>query len=79
MVDSNPEETIPKVQNDIVESERPIALPEEDVTTRKRPAWLRNTLQEDEGHISPKGSFRERRIPHKSSSYVALMSNIIDS
>jgi hypothetical protein len=49
------------------------------VATRKRPAWLRNTLQEVEGHAAPKGSFRERKSPHKFSSYVALMRNIIDS
>jgi hypothetical protein len=77
MVDSTPEETIPEVQNDMVESKRD--LPEEVVATRKRPAWLRNTLQEARGHGTPKGSFRESKRPHKFSSYVALMSNIIDS
>jgi predicted metal-dependent hydrolase len=49
------------------------------VATRKRLAWLQNTLQEFERHAAPKGSFRERKRPHKFSSYVALMSNIIDS
>jgi hypothetical protein len=78
MVDSTPEETIPEVQNDMVESERPVDLPEEIVATRKRPAWLWNTLQEVEGHAAPKGSFRESKRPHNFSSYVALMSNIID-
>jgi hypothetical protein len=36
-------------------------------------------LQEVEGHATPKGSFRERKRPHKFSNYVALMSKIIDS
>jgi hypothetical protein len=36
-------------------------------------------LQEAEGRVIPKGSFRESKRPHKFSSYVALMSNIIDS
>jgi hypothetical protein len=79
MVNSTPEETISEVHNDMVESERPVDLPKEVVATRKRPAWLRNTLQEAEGHASPKGSFKESKRPHKFSTYVALMSNIIDS
>jgi hypothetical protein len=36
-------------------------------------------LQEVEGHAAPKGSFRESKRPHKFSSYVVLMSKIIDS
>jgi hypothetical protein len=79
MVDSTPDEIIPEVQNDMVESENPVDLPKEAVTTRKRPSWFHNTLQEAEGHASPKGSFRERKIPHKFSSYVRLMRNIINS
>jgi hypothetical protein len=79
MVDSTLEELIPKDQNDTVEPERPVDPPKEATVTRKRPAWLWNTLQEDEGHATPKGSFRERKRPHKFSSYVALMSKIIDS
>jgi hypothetical protein len=63
----------------MVESERPVDLPEEAVATKKRPAWLWNTLQEVEEHAAPKGSFRESKRPHKFSNYVALMSNIIDS
>jgi hypothetical protein len=35
-------------------------------------------LQEDKGHETPKGSFRESKRPHKFSSYVALMRSIID-
>jgi hypothetical protein len=63
----------------MVEVERPIDIPEEVVDTRKRPAWLRNTLQEAKGHEAPKGSFRERKRPHDFCIYVEIMSNIIDS
>jgi hypothetical protein len=35
MVDSTPEESIPEVQNDMVESERPVDLPKKVVATRK--------------------------------------------
>jgi hypothetical protein len=79
MVDSTPEEHIPEDQNETVEPEIPVDPPREVTVTRKRPAWLRNTLQEAEGHAAPKGSFRESKRPHKFSSYVALMSKIIDS
>jgi hypothetical protein len=63
----------------MVESMRPVDPPREVAVTRKRPAWLQNTLQEDEEHGAPKGSFRESNGPHKFSSYVALMSKLIDS
>jgi hypothetical protein len=79
MQESTPEEPISEVQNEMVESERPVDPPREVAVTRKRPTWLWNTLQEVEGHATAKGSFRESKRAHKSSSYVALMSNIIDS
>jgi hypothetical protein len=79
MVDYTLEETIPEVQNDMGESERPVDLPEEAVAIRKRPAWLQNTLQKAKGHTTPKDSFRESKRPNMFSIYVALMSNIIDS
>jgi hypothetical protein len=63
----------------MVESYIPIYPPREAIITRKRPTWLWNTLQEVEGHATPKGSFRERKRPHMFSSYVALMRKIIDS
>jgi hypothetical protein len=44
-----------------------------------RPRWLRDTLKDAEGHATPRGTFRESRPLQRFSSYVALMSNIIDS
>jgi hypothetical protein len=79
MVDSTPEETIPEVQNDMVELERPAYLLEESMTTKKRPTRLWNTLQKAKGHAYPKGSFRESKRSHNFSSYMALLRNIIDS
>ena len=79
MVDSTPEEPILEVHKEMVELERPVDPPREVVVNRKRPVWFRNTLREAKGHVAPKGSFRERKRPHKFSSYVALMSNIINS
>jgi len=63
----------------MVKSERPVDPPREATVNRKRPAWLRNTLQEAKGNVAPKGSFRESKRPHKFFRYVELMSNIIDS
>jgi hypothetical protein len=79
MIDSTPEELTPEDQNEIVEPKRPVDPTKEAIVTRKIPAWLQNTLQNVEGHATPKGSFRESKRPHKFSSYVALMSKIIDS
>jgi hypothetical protein len=36
-------------------------------------------LRDTERHVTPRGIFRESRPPERSSSYVALMSSIIDS
>jgi hypothetical protein len=79
MIDSTREEHIPKDQNETVEPEILVDPPKEVTVTKKRLAWLRNTLQEAKKHAAPSGSFRESKRPHKFSSYVALMSKIIDS
>ena len=46
---------------------------------KRKPAWLRETLQEGEKHAAPEGAFREKKRPNRFSSYMALMSNIINS
>ena len=79
MIDSILEEHIPEDQNETVEPEISVDPPKEVAVTKKRPSWLRNTLQEDEGHEAPRGSFRESKRLHNFSSDVVLMSKIIDS
>jgi hypothetical protein len=79
IIDSTPEDYIPKDQNKTVELEIPVDPPREVTVTEKRPTWLQNTLQEAEKHATPSGSFRESKKPRKFSSYVTLMSKIIDS
>jgi hypothetical protein len=79
MMESTPEEHIPEDQNERVEIEIHVDPPREITVTRKRLAWLRNTLQEAKGHVATRGCFRENKIPQKFSSYVVLMSKIIDS
>jgi hypothetical protein len=57
----------------------PMDLPRYVLVTRKRLAWLRDTLQDVEGHATPCGTFRDRKRPKRFSSYMALMIHIIDS
>jgi len=45
MMESTPEEHIPEDQNERVEIEIHVDPPREITVTRKRLAWLRNTLQ----------------------------------
>jgi hypothetical protein len=56
-----------------------VDLPRDVAMTRKRPTWLCDTLQDVEGHASPRGTFRESKRPKRFSSYMELMSHIIDS
>jgi hypothetical protein len=79
MIDSTREEHIPEDQNETVEPTIPVDPPKEVIVTNKRLAWLHNALQEAEKHAAPNGSFRESKRPRKFSSYVVLMSKIIDS
>ena len=55
--------------------ERPVFAP----LVKRRPTWLRETLQEAEKHAAPPGTFRESKRPQKFSGYVAKMSHIIDT
>jgi len=64
MIDSTPKEHIPKDQNETVELEIPVDPPREVAVTKKRPAWLWNTLQEAKKHAAPSGSFKERERNH---------------
>ena len=54
-------------------------VPRDVTMTNKRPTWLCDTLQDTARHATPNGTFRDIKIPHMFSSYMELMSNIIDS
>jgi hypothetical protein len=54
-------------------------LPRDVAMTRKRQARLRDTLQDAKRHAAPLDAFRESKRPQRFSSYMALMSHIIDS
>jgi hypothetical protein len=40
---------------------------------------LKFNMQEAEGHVTPRGTFRESKRPQRFSSYVSAMSHIIDT
>jgi hypothetical protein len=51
----------------------------EEPPAKRKPAWLKETMQEAERIATPKGTFRESKRPHRFGGYVALVSNISDS
>jgi len=53
--------------------------PSEPTTSRKRPLWLKDTLENVEKHIAPRGTFRESKKPNRYQGYLATMSTIVQS
>lgn len=49
----------------------PLDPPPHDLPTKKRPLWLRDTLQVVEQHATPIGMFRESMKPSRFQGYVA--------
>jgi hypothetical protein len=48
----------------------------EEHLAKRKPGWLKDTVQEAKKIAAPKGTFRESKRPHRYGGYVALMSNI---
>ena len=49
---------------DVEEAMDPIDPPlQEPYSSRERPSWIRGTLDDAEGHIAPRGTFRESKKP----------------
>jgi len=46
---------------------------------RKRPNWLKSTLQHAEGHATTKGTFREIKKPKRYSGYATYMTKLIEA
>jgi hypothetical protein len=57
----------------------PRNIPRDIMIGHKRPAWARQTLQEEEGHKAPQGTTRESKRPKRFSSYFSAMTHIIES
>jgi hypothetical protein len=57
----------------------PSNIPRDIAIRHKRPTWARKTLQEAEGYKAPQGTTRESKRPKRFSSYLSVMTHIIDS
>ena len=66
---------------DSIDSAIPDSVPRDvaEMGQKRKPAWVRQTLQDAEGHAAPRGATRESKRPQRFGCYVALMSNILDS
>ena len=64
---------------DSIDPVEPIDAPSYTVVGRKRPRWAQKMVYDADGHEAPHGTFHESKRPQRFSSYVALMSHIIDS
>ena len=51
----------------------------EEPPAKRNPGCLKEIVQEAERIAAPKGTFRERKRPHRFGGYVALMSSISDA
>jgi hypothetical protein len=51
----------------------------EEPPAKRKPVWLKETMQVAEKITAPKGTLRESKRPHRFGGYVALMSNISDA
>ena len=59
------------------EPQRPIDPPKE-FSLKRKPPWARELIQDVERYGALEGSLREIKRPHTYSSYVALLSDIVD-
>jgi hypothetical protein len=50
----------------------------EEPPTKRNLGWLQEIVQEAKRITAPKGTFKERKRPHRFRGYVALMRNISD-
>ena len=58
--------------------QRPVDPPQGANTHKRRPAWAREIIQDEEKYGVPDGTSRESKKPRTYSSYVALMRDIVD-
>ena len=61
------------------DAEGPMDLIDPPPSLGKRPSWLMDTLEDAEGHMAPRGTFRESKKPHRYQGYLATMSTIVQS
>ena len=62
----------------MAEPQRPVDPPKE-VSLKRKPARARKAIQDAERYGAPEGSLKESKRPRIYSSYMALLSDIIDA
>ena len=76
MVEAEPSpEIIAYKDYDMIEPQEPPTL---DISRKRKPAWVREIIQETKRYGAPKGSIRTRKISNPYSSYVDLMCDLVD-
>ena len=65
--------------HDMTEPHKPENPPKEVITYKRRPAWVREIIQDAQKYGAPNGSLRESKRPRTYSNYIALLSDIIDA
>ena len=53
--------------------------PHEPSSSKRRPSWLRETLEDAKRHIAPRGTFRESKKSNRYQGYLTTMSTIIQN
>jgi hypothetical protein len=56
-----------------------VEFPLEKPYVKRKPTWCREILKEAENHVTPKGTFKESKKPHKYSGLIAELNLVIDS
>lgn len=69
------DEPMPDVEGSMDPIDPPLGDPS---TSRKRPLWLKDTLEEVERHTAPRGTFRESKNPNKYQGYLTSMSTSVE-
>jgi hypothetical protein len=70
-----PDYEIPE-DHDMIESQEP---PQMTISHKRKPAWERELIQDPEKYGAPKGTMRQSKKPKSSSSYMALMCDLIEN
>jgi hypothetical protein len=76
--DDQREEPHEGISNDPLESIEVLEITLEKPPTKRNPGCLKEIVKEIERIVASKGTFRERKRPHRFGGYVALMSSIND-
>eukprot|EP00253_Pinus_taeda_P033904 PITA_33904 len=73
-VESMADESMPDVEGPTDPIDPP---PGDPSTSKKKTLWLKDTLEDVEGHVAPRGTFRESKKPNKYQGYRVAMSTIV--